>query len=184
MCEIVSAATMAGVFGEGAAALTVMDVVGVAAAGLSAVGSYQQSQAQQKMYEHQASVNNTNRLRAERDAQERERAGVVEANRYRSSLRRAQADQMVSMVGEGADIGFGSNIDLLADTAELGERDALTIQYNADRDAHSIRQQGSDYGAQSSMNMAAAKSQSPGLSAAGSLLEGAGTVAYRWNRKK
>lgn len=178
MCELFTVATATGM-----KAITVMDVVGVAAAGLSAMSSYQDSQARKAQADHQAQMSRNNQIIANRNAEEILKQGKEEANRYRGHVDQLKANQMVSLVAQGTDVTEGTSIDLLADTAEQGERDARTIESNADREAYNARVQGMNYGSQANLYEVQAASYNPLMAGVSSLLSGAGTVADKWNRK-
>jgi len=158
----------------------------IAAAGLamSAYGSYSQAQAAKSEADYMAGVERNNAIIAERNAKEIERQGEDEANRYRARVRQFQADQTVGLAGQGVDVTEGTSIDLLADTAELGELDAQIIRNNASREAYNARVQGNNHSAQAGLYDLKSSSQSPLFSAGVTLLSGAGQVADKWNASK
>lgn len=161
--------------------LTTIATIGSAV--MSAYGSYQESKAQKQQAEYQAAVARNNQIIADRNAKEIEKRGEIEANRYRAQVRQKMADQMVGLAGQGVDVTTGTSIDLLADSAELGELDAQTIRSNASREAYNQRVAGMNYGAQAGLYQSQADNQSPLMSGVSSLLSGAGTVADRWNKR-
>lgn len=191
--------------------------IGVASAVMTGASMFQQAQAQKANLQaqaaqanYQAQVARNNQIIAERNAvrhqeiserraSEIEKQGEREANQYRRKVREFSANQLVTMAGQGADVTVGSNVDLLADTARLGEFDAQTIEYNANKagedtrykgamDAYSARVQGSNYGAsaglyesQSANYKSQASNVSPFFSGISGLLQGASTVSSKWN---
>lgn len=177
-----TAATSASTF-AGLTAAQWSAVTGLASTAMGAYGSYTQSKAMQQQAEYQAAVNRNNQIIANRQAEDALKRGELEAQQYRSRVRNIQAEQLVSMAAEGADVTFGSNVDLLAETAELGELDAQRIRSNAEREAYNLRTQGMNFGAQAGLNRARASAENPLLAGGTSLLSGASTVASRWGRK-
>jgi hypothetical protein len=99
-------------------------------------------------------------------------------------VRQLEAEQMVGLAGQGVDVTEGTSVDLLADTAELGEFDAQIIESNAAREAYNARVQGINYGNQANLYAAQADSISPLFSAGTTLLSGVGQVADKWNYNK
>ena len=176
--------------------------VGIASAGMGMVQSYQQAKAQEDQAEYQAAVARNNQIIADRNAQETQRRGEeidkqteekgrLEKNKYRRQVAEMQSDQMAKLAGQGVDVSTGTSIDLLADTAELGELDAQTIKqntaqqaydvrYQAARDAYNQRVGGMNQGAQAGLYQAQAEAQNPMMAGVSSLLSGAGSVASKW----
>jgi hypothetical protein len=70
--------------------------------------------------------------------------GQEEENRYRQGVRTLIGSQRAGFAGQGVDIGVGSAVDVQADTAYLGELDALTLRTNAAREAWGFRTQATD----------------------------------------
>jgi len=73
-------------------------------------------------------------------------------------------------------------LDVVLDTAELGELDALTIRSNAEREAYGFRVQASNFGAEAGLTQMAgeAKAQAAKISSFSTVLSGAGSVASKW----
>jgi len=147
---------------------------------MSAYGAYADSQAATDQADYQAAVSRNNKIISDRNAVEITKQGKDEANRYRASVRQLTADQTVGLAGQNVDVTEGTSIDLLADTAELGEFDAQVIKSNAGREAHNARVQGSNYQAQAGLFDLQSSAQNPLFSAGTTLLSGAGQVADRW----
>lgn len=61
--------------------------------------------------------------------------GVEEEGRFRTVVRGAIGAQRAGFAAANIDVGFGSAVDVQADSAMLGELDALTIRTNAAREA-------------------------------------------------
>lgn len=186
MCELISAATMASVLGEGAAALTAMDAISVLGAGIGAMSAVQQGQAASANAAYQAQVHANNQIIAERQATDALKRGDMEATRHRQAVEGLKGRQRTALASANLDLSSGSPLDILADTAGLGELDALTIESNAAREAAGYRAQGMNFGAEAALERSRAKSSlaSSGLAAGASLLTGVGTVADRWYRRR
>ena len=181
MCEPTTLVAMG--MSAQAAATTAAVVQGVGLA-MSAFGAYQQVQAGKDQADYQAAVSRNNKIIADRNAEDIEKRGKDEANRYRARVRQLEAEQAVGLAGQGVDITEGTSVDLLADTAELGEFDAQIIESNANREAYNARVQGINYGNQANLYEIQSNSQNPLFSAGTTLLSGAGQVADKWYSNK
>jgi len=153
----------------------------IAGLAMSAYGAYQGSKAAKGEAKYNEAVAKNNKIISDRNAADITKQGTDEANRYRSKVRRLQAEQTVGLAGQGVDVTEGSSIDLLADTAELGEFDAQMIESNAGRAAYNAKVQGMNFQSQANLYKAKASAQNPAFAAGTTLLSGAGQVADRWN---
>lgn len=70
--------------------------------------------------------------------------GRYEEDRFRSQIDQFIGTQRATQAASGTDVNFGSNVDVQADTAYLGELDALAIRTNAYREAWGYRVEGID----------------------------------------
>lgn len=135
---------------------------------VGAVGTIASAQAQAAAAKYQAKQQ---RMMAE-DALKR---GAVEEQGKRRQTAALEARQKAVMAGSNLDIGSGSPLAILGDTAQLGELDALTIRGNAQREATFGRNQAKLY------DMEASSARTAGWIGAGtSILSGIGTVAEKW----
>ena len=57
----------------------------------------------------------------------------------------AIGDQKVALAANGVDVGYGTSLDLIEDTSMLGELDALTIEYNAEKAARNYEIEANNY---------------------------------------
>lgn len=176
---------MASAFGAGSAALTVMDAVSILGAGFGAVSSFSQAQSASANAAYQAQVSANNQILAERQAQDALKRGEIAEERHRQQVEGLKGRQRGVLAAANLDLSSGSPLDILSDTAALGELDALTIRANADREAAGYRQQGMNYAAEAALERSRASSALTGgaLGGATSLLTGAGAVADRWYRR-
>ena len=146
---------------------------------MGGVGAIQQGQSQAKAARYNAQVADMNARMSDRAAKDALERGALEEQKQRQKTAQLMGQQTAAMAANGVDIGFGSPLDLLVDTATLGELDALTIRTSAYREERDIRQQGANYRGQAAMNRAQASSASTGsfLGAMGTFL-GGGAKAY------
>lgn len=146
---------------------------------MSGVGAVQQGQAASASASYNAKVSDMNARLADRAARDAVERGKVEEQKQRQKTAQIIGQQQAGMAANGLDLGFGSPLDLLIDTATMGEIDALTIRSNTFREERDIRQQGANYRGQASMQRAQADSASTGgfLNAVGTVL-GGGASAY------
>lgn len=148
-------------------ALTIM-AVGTA---VSTVSSFQQQKAANKAAEFQAAVATNNQIAANQYAEDAKRRAAQQASDHRKRISAVKADQTAAMAAAGFDVGQGSALDILGDTAAAGELDILRIKDAGEREAAKFRQQGSNFGAEAQLY--ANSTSSPFLAAGSSLLAGA-----------
>lgn len=181
MCELFTIA--AGTFGAAqtsAAAITVMDVIGVASTAMGVMGSMQQAQAQQNQANYQAAVQRNNQIIAQRQADDAIARGKIEAKQHKLRVNQFKGEQRSVLATSGFDANEDDALDILADTAEIGKQDELTILNNAEREAYQHRIAASNAGAQSSLLSNQAKSISPGFAGFSAAASGMGSVADKW----
>lgn len=151
---------------------------------LGAVGAIQQGNAAAEAGRYNAQVAEMNATMSERRAKDALERGAREEQKQRQQLAALKGKQVAAMAANGVDLGFGSPLDLIVDTATLGELDALTIRKNSANEAYDHRVaavNGRADGTLSRMNADAAQTGGY-LNAAGTLLGGAGN-AYRDYRR-
>lgn len=156
------------------------------AAGVSAYGSVQQGKAQEKQADYQAAVGRNNAIIAERQATDAEERGAAAELSQRRQTAALAGKQRAGMAANGLDLSSGSPLDILGDTAQFGELDALTVRSNAAREAWGFRNQRDQFTSDAGATKIAgrnAKSASY-IGAGSSLLSSAGTVAGNWSTYK
>lgn len=153
---------------------------------MGAVGAIQQGQAASASARYQAKVSDMNAKLADKAAKDALERGAMEEQKQRQKTAQLLGAQQAGMAANGVDVTFGSPLDLLVDTATLGELDALTIRSNAYREERDIRQQGANYRGQAGMYRAQADSASTGgyLSAVGTVLGGGAKSYGAWQQSK
>lgn len=116
-----------------------------AATAMSAYGMYAQGQQQQKQAEYQAAVANNNAIVANQNAAIQDRAaqdalarGRIDEQQHRLKVAQMKGSQRSALAASGVQVDTGSALDVVADTALMGEMDALTIRSNAEREAYSF----------------------------------------------
>lgn len=151
--------------------------------GASMYGQMQQGKAAQAQANYQAAVLRNNQQIAEYQAQDAEKRGKLAEQQHRLKVSQLAGRQRAVMAGNGVVVDQGSALDILGDTAELGELDALTIRSNSAREAYGFRVQGMGFASDAGLALArGASARSAGTTGAfTSLLSGAGSVAEKWS---
>lgn len=149
----------------------VMTALAVASAAVSAQASMQQADDARSLANYNAKVR-------EYQAQDTIDRAAVEEQKQREQVRQFMGKQRASMGASGVEVGQGSFGDVLAQSAEMGERDSLTIRNNAMRAAWGYETQSA---AEQFEGQARARAYEG--RAVGSLLSGAGNV-YELGVKK
>lgn len=159
----------------------------------TAVGTYMQYQgqkanaiAQQQQYDYQAQVNKNNAQIAEWQAQDAVDRGAVKEKQHRIKVAQLKGRQRSVLAASGLEVDDGSALDVLGDTAELGELDALTIRSNAEREAYDYKVSAMSQNAQANINRVSGQNAltAGNYAAMSSLLTGAGSVANKWYTMK
>lgn len=143
---------------------------------VSAIGQMQAASAQAKMANYQAQIANMNAQIAEEEAKSTLDAGAREEQQHRMKVAMLKGNQRAAMAANNVDIGSGSPLEVLIDTAYAGEMDALTIRTNTNRNAYNKRVEAANLRAQSQLYKMEAKQARTGgmLSALGTLASGFG----------
>jgi len=144
-----------------AAAVGTATVASVAAAGISAYSSYESGQSQKKAGEYNAKMQQN---AAEAAAQK----GASLAGEETDKARRIAGIQRSQMAAGGTDITTGSSLDLLSETAGMGQLNALRQINNAQREAYGL-----NASAELDLYKGKAAEKAGYLNAAGGMLSGA-----------
>jgi hypothetical protein len=142
----------------GAATLAVAQLIG---AGISAYGERQAGRYAQ-------AVANRNAQISEAAAADAIRRGREEAAIHRMRARRLIGEQKATYGAAGVETESGSPLDVLSDTAMLGELDARTALSNAEREAWGLRTQGWNFSLQGRLARSAARYNAWGSAFSGS----------------
>lgn len=113
-------------------AMMAMVATSIIGAGVQAMGAMAQANAQASAAEYNAKV-------AERNATIAKQNAVQEEATKRRETRKVLGSQAAAVGASGLAMQ-GSPLDVLGETAAMGELDALTIRYNGDNNTESYRQ--------------------------------------------
>ncbi len=101
--------------------------------------------------------------------------GAQKEEAQRRKTAALKSKQLAVMAASNLDIGSGSPLDILSDTAQLGELDAQVIRGNAEREAAGL-----EAGADLSGLEADSAQRAGNIAAFGTVLGGVGSVASKW----
>ena len=160
--------------------------IGASAAGgiFQAVGASKQGQAQQQMYDYQASVAT---LRANIDKQNAEYAsqqGEQQAQQYGMQAAQRQGQIVAAQGASGLNVNAGSNRQVQTSQATVTALDLDTIRSNAAKTAYNFNTQAVYDQAQAGIDVMAGQNaaQAGQINAGTSLLSAAGSVSSQWMR--
>ena len=126
---------------------------------LTAIGGYTQYESQKAEGQYNEAVAKNNAAAAETQAQQAEQLGSIDEDRQRARMRQMIGKQRAAFAANNIDSSSGTALDLISETAQFGEEDALAIRANAARDAWGFRTQGMNYRAQGTLARAQARNQ-------------------------
>lgn len=160
-------------------------LAGIAGSATSVFSSYQQGKQQQAYYNYQAQVAQENAKIAEGNAAMERQQGIEEARLQRMKTLQNVASQQTAMAANGIDVTQGTSLDVIEDTAAMGELDALQTSYNYERKALSYEAQANNFRNQANLDVIAGQNAySAGrMNALSSGLAGIGNttnVALKW----
>jgi len=159
-------------------------VSSVGSMAMSAYSAYNQAKQQKAAYNYQAGVNRNNAMIAEWNAQDIARRGETDLINQRQRTAALAGTQRATFAGRGIDMSEGSALNILTDTAYLGEQDAMTVQDNTAKNVWSAKIQAQNEREGAKLNEIAASNQKPGLAAGISLLGSAQQVSSSWYKYK
>ncbi len=126
---------------------------------LTAIGGYTQYESQKAEGRYNEAVAKNNAAAAEAQAKQSEQLGSIDEDRQRARMRQMIGKQRAAFAANNIDSSSGTALDLISETAQFGEEDALAIRANAARDAWGFRTQGMNYRAQGTLARAQARNQ-------------------------
>lgn len=176
------AGTIAGIAN---AAIAASAIAGVAGSVMSAQAAKQQGQAQQAMYNYQAQVAKQNSEIAKSNAAMERQQGIEESRLQRIKVSQAIGSQQTAMAANGIDVTQGTALDVIEDTAAMGELDALQTRYNYERKAIAYEQEANNYTNQANLDIIAGQNayKAGNINALATGLSGiarTGEVASKW----
>lgn len=151
--------------------------IAIAGTAASAYSTYQQAKTAKGQAKYQEGVANNNKIIADRAADDAIKRGEVEEARKRQDIELLKGKQIAGFAGSGTDLSSGSALDVIGETAALGELDALTIRSNYAREAYEKRVQGTNFQAQSLLYNYQRQSINPATSAGLTFITSAGQFA-------
>lgn len=143
----------------------------IASAVLTASAGIYSADASKKQGQYQAEVAGQNAELSELKAQQASTIGSIQEERARKQAQLRIGQQRAALAANGVDLGQGTAVDLVSETALFGEEDALTTRFNAMNEAWSLRAEAVDYRNQGRAAKAKGKNEATGtyLSTAASL---------------
>ena len=155
----------------------------IASAAVSAVGSIGTGISNKKASDYQAQVEQQNATIAQNNANQELAIGKEQERRQRLKTAQIAGEQKTAIAANNLIVNSGTALDTQADTAYMGEMDALMIRYDAQRRADAYKQQSLNLQSQSQMTSLAGKNAltSSYLGAGASLLGGVAKANTKWN---
>lgn len=149
---------------------------------MSYVGAQQQAGATAAAATYQAQVAQNNATIAERNAEAIEQAGQTEEQNQRQKTAQNVGAARAAMAANGIDTTSGTALNVVGDTAKLGELDALTIRSNTARNAYNMRVSGMSDTNEAAMDTAKASNATAAGNIAGvsSILSGATSLSDKF----
>lgn len=145
---------------------------------ISAVGKFQEVKAQKDAAKYRAAVSRNNKIIADRQATDALARGKSRELTFRRQLETLKGKQRSVFSASGVTVDEEAPLDILGETAELGEIDALAIRHGAATEAHGFKTQGANFEAQSRLEESQANNLNPLFSAGATLLtQGTSTAA-------
>jgi hypothetical protein len=124
--------------------------------GVGIIGQIRSARAQANAAEYQARIDAYNAEVAKRMAQDSRARGVVAVQEQQLVTRGTLGTQRAVIASRNIDIGSGSAMDIIGDTAMFGALDAATIRSNYEREAIGLETQSAGFSASGQMQMMAA----------------------------
>lgn len=147
-------ASAGGMFATAGAAAT---TASVASTVLGATGSMLGGVATATAAGYRAKVAKMNAGIAENNAEQAVTEGAFSESQQRLKTTELIGEQKASQAGNGVDVNFGSALDVRQSTAMMGNLDALTIRYNAAKEAHAQRVAAAGYRAEAAQAKSAGR---------------------------
>ena len=136
----------------GISALVTGIVSSVLGTTMGVVSGIQNSNAQKAQADYQAEVARQNARIANQNASNERQEGIEEARLTRMKNLQKVASQQSSLAANNVDISSGTALDIVEDTATMGELDALNTRYNSETRANAYEQQANNYNNQAQLD--------------------------------
>lgn len=170
MCVITAITALASAAGGGAAAAGIGGLTSLIGTGMSIFGSLQQGKAASAQADYQTKQS----LILKEDALKR---GAEAEQRQRRTNAALEGRQVATLSASGIEVNSGSALQILGDTAQIGELDVQNIRSNTQREAAG-HQQSADIAQFEGENAKRASY----VDAFGSALGGVSSVAGKWGK--
>lgn len=159
-------------------------ILTIGAAITGGIGQIQAANADAEARRYNAKVSEMNAELSRRRAKDAAERGARDEQRKRQEIAAIKGKQQAALAANGVDLSFGSPLDMIVDTAMLGELDALTVRRNAANESYDYLVQAENGRADAVLNrMNADAAQTGGyLAAAGTLLGGASDAYSQYKR--
>jgi hypothetical protein len=148
--------------------------------GLTVMGNMQRAQGAKDRATYQTAIARNNQTIQQYKEQDALKRGEVAKQEHRQKVERLKGTQRAALAASGFDVNSDDALDILADTAEIGELDALTIDSNAKREAWGYGIEAQNASNQATLYDFEAANQSPLMAGASALFDGVGSVADKW----
>jgi hypothetical protein len=125
----------------------------------TAAAGVQQYESQKAEARYNAAVENDKAKIADAQAEQALQLGNIEEERQRARVRAAIGSQRVALAANNIDASSGSALDLIGETAQFGEEDALAIRANAAREAWGYKVGANDSRNQAKLTKTAGKNR-------------------------
>jgi hypothetical protein len=154
----------------------------VAGTAVSAIGAEKTASAESQAAAANAQIAAENQQAAQQNAAQASMAGEQQAAISQQRTRARMGGIIASEAAGGIDVNSGSAQQVQASNRAIGLEDALTIKSNAARQAYGYEVQGTNFGAQASLDTAQAAnaSQAGDITAASTILGGASTASSNY----
>ncbi len=155
---------------------TAVAAIQIVGAGISAYGVFRQGQAASAEADFRSQIASNNAIIANQNADIALDRGRAEAREERRKTRQQIGLQRAQLAAQGFSVAEGSSIDILGDTAALGELDVLRIEADAENRARNFRTQAGSFESEATLGRVASKTarQAGVLGATSTLITGAG----------
>lgn len=162
---------------------TAMQFVGTM---MSSYGQLQEGRASAAESNYKAQIASNNAIIANQNAEAALDKGRADVRDVKRKTRQIIGLQRAELAAQGFDVGEGSSIDILGDTAALGELDVLRIQADAENRALNFKRQADSFTAQGRLDIFAGRNEETAgrIDAASTLLTGASKVGSDFLKKK
>lgn len=150
------------------------------------VGAVYTASANSAASKYNAQISTMNAELSRRRAKDALARGAAAEQQKRLEVAQLKGRQLAAAAANGVDVGFGSPLDAMIDTAALGELDALTIRRNAARESYDYEVQAVNGMADASLQNMNSRSQLIGgyLDAGGTVLGGLGNAYGDYQKRQ